>query len=177
MKFNYPVPSHFQFSGRDGSGTWKKVRDGSGTRIPSDPDHDMGKFFSVLLNQIKSGMIEDIRYRLVCQIFVISFGRPSLLRKVLFLELAVLVPTLYSRALEAFQAFKTPAGKVPRHSRHFWEAVINSTAMRRRGQLFKRGDCFQVVHDVRVWKGCLGIWSDTVRLYLRREKMHFKFDD
>ena len=26
MKFNYPVPSHFQFSGRDGSGTWKKVR-------------------------------------------------------------------------------------------------------------------------------------------------------
>ena len=38
MKFNYPVPSHFQFSGRDGSGTWKKVRDGSGTGIPSDPD-------------------------------------------------------------------------------------------------------------------------------------------
>ena len=37
MKFNYPVPSHFQFSGRDGSGTWKKVRDGSGTGIPSDP--------------------------------------------------------------------------------------------------------------------------------------------
>ena len=36
-KFNYPVPSHFQFSGRDGSGTWKKVRDGSGTGIPSDP--------------------------------------------------------------------------------------------------------------------------------------------
>ena len=27
MKFNYPVPSHFQFSGRDGSGTG----------IPSDP--------------------------------------------------------------------------------------------------------------------------------------------
>ena len=24
MKFNYPVPSHFQFSGRDGLGTWKK---------------------------------------------------------------------------------------------------------------------------------------------------------
>ena len=39
MKFNYPVPSHFQFSGRDGSGTWKKVRDGSGTGIPSDPEH------------------------------------------------------------------------------------------------------------------------------------------
>ena len=38
MKSNYPVPSHFQFSGRDGSGTWKKVRDGSGTGIPSDPD-------------------------------------------------------------------------------------------------------------------------------------------
>ena len=37
MKFNYPVPSHFQFSGRDGSGTWKKVGDGSGTGIPSDP--------------------------------------------------------------------------------------------------------------------------------------------
>ena len=36
-KFNYPVPSHFQFSGRDGSGTWKKVRDGLGTGIPSDP--------------------------------------------------------------------------------------------------------------------------------------------
>ena len=40
MKFNYPVPSHFQFSGRDGSGTWKKVRDRSGTGIPSDPDPD-----------------------------------------------------------------------------------------------------------------------------------------
>ena len=40
MKFNYPVPSHFQFSGRDGSGTWKKVRDGSGTGIPSDPGSD-----------------------------------------------------------------------------------------------------------------------------------------
>ena len=40
MKFNYPVPSHFQFSGRDGSGTWKKVRDGSGTGIPSDPGDD-----------------------------------------------------------------------------------------------------------------------------------------
>ena len=39
MKFNYPVPSHFQFSGRDGSGTWKKVRDGSGTGIPSDPGY------------------------------------------------------------------------------------------------------------------------------------------
>ena len=39
-KFNYPVPSHFQFSGRDGSGTWKKVRDGSGTGIPSDPAED-----------------------------------------------------------------------------------------------------------------------------------------
>ena len=38
MKFNYPVPSHFQFLGRDGSGTWKNVRDGSGTGIPSDPD-------------------------------------------------------------------------------------------------------------------------------------------
>ena len=37
MKFNYPVPSHFQFSGRDGSGTWKKLRDGSDTGIPSDP--------------------------------------------------------------------------------------------------------------------------------------------
>ena len=37
MKSYYPVPSHFQFSGRDGSGTWKKVRDGSGTGIPSDP--------------------------------------------------------------------------------------------------------------------------------------------
>ena len=43
MKFNYPVPSHFQFSGRDGSGTWKKVRDGSGTGIPSDPAHQMRK--------------------------------------------------------------------------------------------------------------------------------------
>ena len=42
MKFNYPVPSHFQFSGRDGSGTWKKVRDGSGTGIPSDAGHKMG---------------------------------------------------------------------------------------------------------------------------------------
>ena len=42
-KFNYPVPSHFQFSGRDGSGTWKKVRDGSGTGIPSDPDPVMGQ--------------------------------------------------------------------------------------------------------------------------------------
>ena len=41
MKFNYPVPSHFQFSGRDGSGTWKKVRDGSGTGIPSDPGYDI----------------------------------------------------------------------------------------------------------------------------------------
>ena len=40
MKFNYPLPSHFQFSGRDGSGTWKKVRDRSGTGIPSDPDPD-----------------------------------------------------------------------------------------------------------------------------------------
>ena len=40
MKFNYPVPSHFQFSGRDGTGTWKKVRDGSGTGIPSDPGYD-----------------------------------------------------------------------------------------------------------------------------------------
>ena len=57
--------------------------------------------------------------RLVCEIFVFSFGRPSLLRKVLFLELAVLVPTLYSRALQVFQAFKIPAGKVPRHSHHF----------------------------------------------------------
>ena len=37
MKFNYPLPSHFQFLGRDGLGTWKKVRDGSGTGIPSDP--------------------------------------------------------------------------------------------------------------------------------------------
>ena len=37
MKSNYPVPSHFQFLGRDGLGTWKKVRDGSGTGIPSDP--------------------------------------------------------------------------------------------------------------------------------------------
>ena len=37
MKFNYPVPSQFQFSGRDGSGTWKKVWDGSGTGILSDP--------------------------------------------------------------------------------------------------------------------------------------------
>ena len=37
-KFNYPVPSHFQFSGRNGSGTWKKVWDGLGTGIPLDPD-------------------------------------------------------------------------------------------------------------------------------------------
>ena len=36
-KFNYLVPSHFQFSGRDGSGTWKKVRDGLGNGILSDP--------------------------------------------------------------------------------------------------------------------------------------------
>ena len=36
----YPVPSHFQFSGRDGSGTWKKVRNGSGTGIPSDPAYE-----------------------------------------------------------------------------------------------------------------------------------------
>ena len=43
-KFNYPVPSHFQFSGWDGSGTWKKVRDGSGTGIPSDPAHGGGPF-------------------------------------------------------------------------------------------------------------------------------------
>ena len=40
MKFNYPVPSHFPVSGRDGSGTWKKVQDGSGTGIPSDPAHN-----------------------------------------------------------------------------------------------------------------------------------------
>ena len=39
MKCYYPGPSHFQFSGRDRSGTWKKVRDGSGTGIPSDPGH------------------------------------------------------------------------------------------------------------------------------------------
>ena len=39
MKFNYLVPSHFQFLGRDGSGTWKKVRDGSGIGIPSDPGY------------------------------------------------------------------------------------------------------------------------------------------
>ena len=32
MKFDYPVPSHFQFSGRDGSGTG----------IPSDPAGDYG---------------------------------------------------------------------------------------------------------------------------------------
>ena len=43
MKSYYPVPSHFQFSGRDGSGTWKKVRDGSGTGIPSDPAHQSYK--------------------------------------------------------------------------------------------------------------------------------------
>ena len=40
MKFNYQVPGHFQFSGRDGSGTWKKVRDGSCTGIPSGPAHN-----------------------------------------------------------------------------------------------------------------------------------------
>ena len=35
MKFNYPVPSHFQFSGRDGSGTG----------IPSDPAYDALNIF------------------------------------------------------------------------------------------------------------------------------------
>ena len=34
---NYPLPGHFQISGRDGSGNWKKDRVGSGTGIPSDP--------------------------------------------------------------------------------------------------------------------------------------------
>ena len=33
----YPLPGHFQISGRDGSGNWKKDRVGSGTGIPSDP--------------------------------------------------------------------------------------------------------------------------------------------
>ena len=57
MKFNYPVPSHFQFSGRDGSGTWKKVRDGSGTGIPSDPGHD-GKMMmkDMMMKEMKEMM-------------------------------------------------------------------------------------------------------------------------
>ena len=37
----YPIPSHFQFLGRDGSGTWKKVRDRSGTGIPSGSAWDL----------------------------------------------------------------------------------------------------------------------------------------
>ena len=43
MKFYYPVPSHSQFSGRDGSGTWKKVWDGSGTGILSGPGISMAR--------------------------------------------------------------------------------------------------------------------------------------
>ena len=34
-----PGTQSFSIFGRDGSGTWKKVRDGSGTGIPSDPGH------------------------------------------------------------------------------------------------------------------------------------------
>ena len=37
---NYPLPGHFQISGRDGSGNWKKDRVGSGTGIPSDPGEE-----------------------------------------------------------------------------------------------------------------------------------------
>ena len=39
-KNKYPVPGHFQFSGRDGTGRDGTRRDGSGTGISSGPDRD-----------------------------------------------------------------------------------------------------------------------------------------
>ena len=54
MKFNYPVPGHFQFSGRDGSGNKKWVLGGWETGIPSgaarDPWSEMQNSVLVPLN-------------------------------------------------------------------------------------------------------------------------------
>ena len=55
MKFKYPVPSHFLFLGRV---LEKKIRDESGTRIPSDPSLEAPKFLYELFVMIGRGQLQ-----------------------------------------------------------------------------------------------------------------------